>query len=788
MQFKSLSNARVRSFAQPLSWLLAVGVAACCFTEHKLLADTPSAHYIFPAGGQRGTTTSFRIGAAFLHGQADFEMQGNGVKAQTTIVETETKWFEGPMIFKPASQRSENYPRDHAGKVAISADAELGFRYWRLRTSQGVTPSRPFVIGDLPEVIEHEVDGRPTPQHVDVPMTANGRIFPREDVDIWTFAVVKGRVYDCRVCAAEIQSPLDSRLQLFDDQGRLVAENEDDRSADSRIVFKAKRSGTYRITICDAQFRGLQDYVYRLTINDQPHATRVFPLGAKFGEPATFQLAGPGLAQDTAVSIRIGEPTGLRMVRASTKGSTGQAPIPIDVGNAKEWLEDSTEPTDVIGGTGALNGQILKDGERDSWNWQTEKGKQYSLTLLTESLGSPLLADLSVESADGKTVEQFVANPHVPQEAKLTVGGAEQPYVIRIDSKSFGREHAYRLKCEEVKPDFQLTLDTDAVTAYRGQKASLKILVQRAGFKGEIALAIEGLPDDISVESAKIPANKNNATISLNVAEKARVRPLHVAVKGSAEIDGVETVRVASMPTPHAPADRTDVLIGVSMPTPFTLDGVAFETRYGPRGTLFRRHFVVRRNGFSGPLQMKLADRQVRHLQGMTGVEMSLAADKSEFDFGIRIPSWLEMNRTSRTVVMAVGKVVDEQGAEHIVSFSSGAPKDQIVLLTAPCPISIAVAKSSMEVRPNSTLQVEFRIDRGILRPAPARIELIAADHIEGVTATPIELESDQTAGQLALRIGDRPGPFNMPVTLRAITTDGSDDVIAETKLQLVLP
>ncbi|MDP6446808.1 MAG: hypothetical protein QF805_23655, partial [Pirellulaceae bacterium] len=112
-------------------------------------ADTPSADYIFPAGGQRGTTVEFRVGAHFLHGGSPFEMSGPGVAASDRIVRTKTTWFEGPMIFKPASQGGENYPKDHRGKVTIAKDAPLGPRYWRLWTSQGAVGGRMFVVGDL---------------------------------------------------------------------------------------------------------------------------------------------------------------------------------------------------------------------------------------------------------------------------------------------------------------------------------------------------------------------------------------------------------------------------------------------------------------------------------------------------------------------------------------------------------------------------------------------------------------------------------------------------------------
>ena len=136
---------------------------ACTFAILTCLptqADPPHVSYIFPAGGQRGTTVSFRVGGHNLYLGCPFELSGPGVTATERIERTETTWFEGPVIPQPASQRKEDYAKDYAGSLDIAADAALGSRYWRVSTSQGVTPRMKFQVGDLPEVVEQEIDDR----------------------------------------------------------------------------------------------------------------------------------------------------------------------------------------------------------------------------------------------------------------------------------------------------------------------------------------------------------------------------------------------------------------------------------------------------------------------------------------------------------------------------------------------------------------------------------------------------------------------------------------------------
>lgn len=80
-------------------------------------AEPPHVSYIFPAGGQRGTEVSFKVGGHYLHEGCPFEMTGPGVDASPRIERTKTIWFEGPLIPQPASQRKEDYPKDYLGAV-----------------------------------------------------------------------------------------------------------------------------------------------------------------------------------------------------------------------------------------------------------------------------------------------------------------------------------------------------------------------------------------------------------------------------------------------------------------------------------------------------------------------------------------------------------------------------------------------------------------------------------------------------------------------------------------------
>ena len=212
------------------------------------------------------------------------------------------------------------------------------------------------------------------------------------------------------------------------------------------------------------------------------------------------------------------------------------------------------------------------------------------------------------------------------------------------------------------------------------------------------------------------------------------------------------------------------------------------ELRYGARGTTFRRKYAVVRNGYSGPLTIQLADRQVRHLQGVKGPILELGPAAAEFVYSIRLPTWLETNRTGRIILMAIGEVADEEGKKHRVSFSSGETRNQIALLTAPCPLSIRAERSSLLAIPWTTRELTVDVSRGTLSPSPVTVELVPQVHVQGVSAPALVIPAGEQRGVLRVHFTERSGPFTMPLVLRATTMQNGDPVVAETKIEFAEP
>lgn len=775
-----------------LAVIATVAISASAF------ASSPSTSYIFPSGARRGTTVKVIVGGHFLHEICPFEIVGSGVSGSGELVKAErTIYFEGPRIPMPASQAGESYPKDQVGSITVAGNARLGHCYYHVSTSQGVAAGRTFVIGHLPEIVEQEIDGRPIPTAVTLPVTINGRIFPREDVDIWTFVGKKGQSYVCEVNAARIGSPLDSRLEVLGPGGRRIAESTDDFGSDSFLRFTAPADGAYRVRIHDIKFGGLQHYVYRLTISDGPWVQRTYPLGVRRGATTAVRLIGQRVpAKDVAIEVPAGAPATVGRTLSFEAGETNVFTVAVsDHGNVLEAPgNDTPQAAQAVSLPIVVNGRIESVGDRDHWSFEAKKDAVYVMDLQAARLRSPLDAAVAVLDASGKKVSggddsksstDPTFNFKVPADGRYTVVVSEQ-----LAGRG-GEDFLYRLEIAPpvtAKPGFRLKLTGDSLAVTRGAESKYKVNVERSGgFNEEIALSLENLPAGVTVTGDKIPKGKNVTELKLKATEDAKVVVQRVRVIGKAKVGDTEMVSTAILvPATVHDFQRDSLLTAIAVPTPFKFKGI-FESRFGVQGSTFYRHYTIIRNGYKGPFVATTADIQGRHLQGVTADPMAVSAGVDEFDFRIKLPPWLEVGRTSRTEMLLIGVVTDKDGTRHKVSFTSNEQSDQTVVLATSGVVGIDTPVSSIVAEPGKMVEMPFEVSRGSGAGGKGLVELVVPSHIRGVSATPVKLAPGKTSGTLQIRFAGQSGPFNQPLLVRVRIPDSrGHDLVGETGIEVV--
>ena len=781
-------------------------IAGCAWLALSIspaLADAPATAYIFPAGGQRGAEVTFRVGGVCLHDGAAIEMLGPGVDADPRIEPTRTIWFEGPVIPLPDSQAAEDYPKDYAGHVRIAPDAAPGHRAWQIWTAQGVAASRPFVVGQLPEVVEEEIDGSPLPVTVNLPVTINGRIFPREDIDIWQFTASAGQSLTCTAVAAQLGSPLDVQLEVIGPDGRRIAESVPTQNVDAFLRFIAPVGGSYQVRIRDARFGGLQSYIYRLTVTAGFVVDSIYPLGGRRGTTTLFELTGQGVPQaPVPMALPANGPAEFFTWLDLPGGDSARFAIALN--DFPEILEAEPNDNASLATPAALpvivNGRVDKPGDVDYWKFVAKAGEAREFAVEAARLGSPLIPVVSITDAAGKTVTQA-------ELAAGVVGGVTQNWSVPADGDYYlrlqdrfasrgGPAFAYRIKMGPAAvPGFRLVLAADAVTVARAGEAKFKVRVERVGgFAGPISLDVANLPAGVSVAGTTIARNATEANLVFKAEEQAPIRSTRVQIRGTGESPassgGPNAAAAGSIGPVMATATGSELdslRLAVALPTPFKVKGV-FETKYAQRGARFVRHFSIVRNGFTGPLEVSLADRQFRHLQGVRGTTIVVPAEAAEFDYPIDLPPWMEIGRTSRTVVTAAGEVDDGTGVRHKVGFTSVDQADQIIVLVDPEQLSIRSDRATVRAVAGRGQHLHLQLGRGPGLDGPVRVELVVPEHTHGVEATPLTIAAGQLQADWELRFAaNESGPFTMPLVIRATTEHAQrGQIVAESPLEIV--
>ncbi len=373
--------------------LMILALVACTACA-RAQAGGPHVGYVYPAGGQQGTTFRVVVGGQLLGGANGVWISGEG--AHGRVVEyirplninelRDTGWFLRELVRRRWSARVMDYVRqsddppelpdhpwlrdlDHktpgelarlrnrlfdpkkqlnpqlaeqvAVEVSIDPGAPAGKRELRLLTANGVTNALCFELAGLPEVCEEDLEPDERARApLALPVMLNGQITPG-DSDHFRLQARKGQRLVIRVQARALIPYLadavpgwfQAVLSLRDASGREVAEADDYRfDPDPVLLYEVPADGVYELEIRDSIYRGRDDFVYRVSVGELPFVTEVFPLGGQAGAPTAASIAGWNLAAGT---LQLDTSPGGEKLRLA------RPPDPLGVCNAVPYAVDS---------------------------------------------------------------------------------------------------------------------------------------------------------------------------------------------------------------------------------------------------------------------------------------------------------------------------------------------------------------------------------------------------------------------------------------------------------------
>lgn len=497
---------------------------------------------VMPMGGQAGANVEVSI-------------TGDNIEDTTGLL------FSTPKITAKAKTTADGKAEPNKFVVTIAPDAPAGVHEARVMTRLGVSSSRAFSVGTMPEVTRVTPNNSPETALELKPNSVCNAVMTKRAIDFYSFQATKGKRVAVDCAAAGIDSKLTAVVIIADAQGRDLLVNR----LCGCVDFIPPADGRYLIKVHGLTFQGGPDQFYRLALVDAP-GTDPVPR-----QPSTNGVSSVSWSPDA-------QPGLAKVAEVEPNNQHGQA-------------QKITLPCDVAG-------RFFPAADVDTFEFAAKKGETWWVEVASERLGLPtdpfvLVQRVTKEGAQETLTDvaelNDIASPMKPSTNGYSYDGP--PYdagsadplgkieikddgVYRLQIRDlFGGtrtdpNHIYRLIVRKAAPDFALCAWAFHMTLRNGDRAALSkpialrggatvafevVVVRKDGFDGEIELAMEDLPAGITACGLKIPAGKNRGMMVITAEENAP-RSLGIAkLVGRAQINGATVTRpcrVASMAWP----------------------------------------------------------------------------------------------------------------------------------------------------------------------------------------------------------------------------------------------
>jgi hypothetical protein len=741
--------------------------------------------------------------------------------------------------------------------VTIDRDVPVGFHDVRLAGKHGISNARTFVVGDLTEVMEKEPNNDvDQAQRVEINSTINGAISQPTDVDYYVFAGKKGQRVLIHCLGASIDSKLTPEIKVLDKDNRAIAAHRAAPLADGLVDVTLPEDADYKVRLVQfAHQLGGPDLFYRLNITTGPWIDAVFPPMVEPGKATQVTLYGrnlPGGKLDPhavlggraleKVVVTITPPKdALALQRLTFSGNTppvlgtldgfeyrlksgplssnavlltyAQGPVVLEKEN-----HDTAETAQEVPVPCEIAGRIDKRHDRDWYAFTAKKGDTFIIEVFSQRLGAPTDLYLTVRNATGKqpvdmvqlddnaetlSPTHFLTASRDPAPYKF-VAPADGKYQLLIGSHLSATQadvqHVYRVRITPEQPDFRLIVmpaDThrpDTCTIGAGGNQDLTVfVVRRDGFKGEVAMTVEGLPPEVSYQPQVIGPGLKQGAVALSAAADAKPWVGSITVKGTAIIDGKKVEREArpasvTWPVPPQSAIPTitrlerSLALAVRDKAPYKLScGIDKATMvHGDKLTIpmkLTRHWPE----FKAALQIVPLPGELP--PGVTFAPVNLAPGKEEQNLVLNVPANVTPGTYTFVFKSFAPVPVQPKGkAVNVVQCSTA-----VVLTVLPKQVAtLTVSNPAPALKPGTQAELIVKVARQYDYGDAFNVKLVLPPEAKGLSADEVTIPQGQSEVKLILRVADDavPGPRNN-LTVQATAILQGVTLTHETKINV---
>ncbi len=690
----------------------------------------PAIAYIYPAGGQAGTTVDVALAGLdwtpdmeffVLESDVDLEIVG---PLGDMIVPEPPYWFG-------AKGRSGALPipREVPARLTIPEDRAPGPIHWQVANANGVSARGRFWVSRTTEVVEER--HRRAPQLLPaLPVIVSGQVMRIEEVDRFRFAAPVAGPVTIDSFARRLGSPLNAALKVSDGSGNVLVDEVDTEGRDLTVTFAARAGGEYLVSLHDLDYRGNRTFRYRLQITQGPRIVATRPAAGQRGQTQEVEFIGYGLRSEQARLETVS-----RSVSFEAKSDQAAAmPFTLEtlVGSVQHEFSLSDTPelseaalesqTAATAGKremtvpGAITGTLLP-GETDHYEFTARKDEVWPMSLRQASSDARLDLVLAVHESEGKELARADDLPGTTDAGLTFTVPADGTYRVEVSDLS-GRPRSeasvYRLAVVPPRPGFKLTIP-EQLPAPIGAKTEFSVKADRVGgFKEPIRLTVEGLFDGATTaDELVIAADASELKIAVNVSADAPAKASPLRVSGVA---GEGTARIERQSGAMLFATTMKPLAKV---TPVDREG----GRTVHAGTTYPAMVIIDRyRDYDGDVLLQMAAGQSRHRQGINAGDVLVPAGESRVPFPVYMPEWLETSRTSRMICNALVHVPDPRGNKRwIASKMDG----RITMSVEGALMNLSNGAKELIARPGDTLEIPLQLFRSVKLNEQTTLELV---------------------------------------------------------------
>jgi len=550
-----------RQLLAPLLGLALSGVSSVAVAQSVGL-PSPRLMHTAPYGGQVGTSFPVTIGGENLDDEIEL-------------------LFSHPGITAVHQTRENGEPEPTKYTVTIASDVPPGLYEARAMTRLGISSTRVFSVGTLPELVrQQENTSLQTAMELPLNSVCNAYTSARM-VDFYKIQC-DGKTRLLIECTATgIDSKLKPVLMIADAQGR-------DLAAERRhgiLDFTVPKAGEYIIKVQGLTFEGGEYNFYRLAVQTLPEGTPLVRL--------------PATKKTNSISI----PVAATLPPNQTE---------VEPNNRPNEAEKITLPCNIAGA-------FYPAADVDTFEFQGTKGDVWWVEVVSERLALPtnpfVVVQQVTRNGESESAVDLAELNDLPSPVRVTTGfysydgpphdvgttdvlgklEIKEDGVHRLQLRDlFGGTRRdpnclYRLIIRKAEPDFSVGVWPRHFELRNGDRSNLSkplslrsgatalldvVVVRKDGFDGPIRISMVDLPAGVTAQGLTVPAGKNEGTLLVTASAEGETSLGTARILAHADINGEVVERPGNLATlswpvgdhwgGESPSSRLDQTVMVS--------------------------------------------------------------------------------------------------------------------------------------------------------------------------------------------------------------------------------